>query len=60
MDYRYPNILAKLAEMRVKDFGPEELQRAFADCVSPQACKRATLAMIEDGLTIEKLKLEEA
>lgn len=49
-----PDVIAKLREYGAQDLGEAELDRVFAPCASPVACKRAVRTMVEkEGLTIE-------
>jgi len=53
--YRDHAVMAKLYEMKVKDFSEAELKRAFAGVVGFEACMKRTRRMIDQGLTIREL-----
>ena len=55
---RYKDIIAKMREKQIKDFSQAELSRVFADCASPESCKRGVYIMLHDNLTIEEIYME--
>ena len=55
---RYPDIISKMREKQIKDFSQAELSRVFADCVSPEACKRGVYIMLHTNLTIDEIYTE--
>lgn len=50
------NILAKVVEMRLKNFSTKEKYRVFAGTVAPMYCIRKLDAMIVQGLTCEVIR----
>ena len=55
---RYKDIIAKMREKQIKDFSQAELSRVFADCASPEACKRGVYIMLHTNLTIDEIYTE--
>jgi hypothetical protein len=55
---RYPDIIAKMRENKIKDFSQAELSRVFKDCASPEACKRGVYIMLHDNFTIDEIYVE--
>lgn len=55
---RYKDVIAKMREKQIKNFSQPELTRVFADCASPEACKRAVYIMLHNNLTIDEIYTE--
>jgi hypothetical protein len=56
LPYRRYDLIAKMVEYEIKDFGESELDRVFANCASPIGCKRGVYAMLADGLTMDEVR----
>ena len=49
---------AKMREQKIVNFTDAELDRVFKNVVSPIACKRGTMLLLKQGLTIKSLYQE--
>jgi len=42
-------LLAKMSEMKIKDYSEAELQRVFGECVAPNSCIKGVRQLLKDG-----------